>query len=134
MLWSVAHFKIIKFIKKYCPSAGADSAILEQLQHPDEQLEQFRQFRTQQHLYMYSKAGLRTLCVAMRVLNIAEYGVWLQKHQKAETALTDREYRLQSSYKSMERNLSLLGKAVPSPTESTGCSPATRAWRGTSLC
>uniref|UniRef100_A0A6A7G3R0 P-type phospholipid transporter n=2 Tax=Hirondellea gigas TaxID=1518452 RepID=A0A6A7G3R0_9CRUS len=91
----------------YCK--GADSAILENLSRPFDELEQFREFRTQQHLYMYSKKGLRTLCVAMRVIAESDYNTWALGHGEAESSITDREYKVQQSYKKMERELVLLG-------------------------
>ena len=91
----------------YCK--GADSAILGILDHPVDQLKQFQEFRTQQHLHKYSKQGLRTLCIAIRVIKESDYTRWLRDYREAEAAISDRAYKLQNTYKKMERNLTLLG-------------------------
>ncbi|KAF2353653.1 P-type ATPase subfamily IV [Trinorchestia longiramus] len=94
-------------ITLYCK--GADSAILDNLDRACDQLDQFRQFRTHQHLYVYSKCGLRTLCVATRCVSEAEYAWWRRGHDEAEASFSDREFKLQNSYKLMEKSLILLG-------------------------
>ncbi|XP_018027208.1 phospholipid-transporting ATPase VD [Hyalella azteca] len=96
-----------KSIILYCK--GADSAILDNLDRVGNQLDQFRQFRTHQHLYVYSKKGLRTLCVATRHVSEAEYLWWRRGHDEAEASFADREFKLQNSYKLMEKSLTLLG-------------------------
>uniref|UniRef100_A0AAR2LEH4 Phospholipid-transporting ATPase n=1 Tax=Pygocentrus nattereri TaxID=42514 RepID=A0AAR2LEH4_PYGNA len=65
--------------------------------------------RTQQHLDDYAREGLRTLCVAKRVLDEAEYEPWLKRHAFAETSIENREELLLDSAQRLENNLTLLG-------------------------
>ncbi|XP_042867985.1 phospholipid-transporting ATPase VA-like isoform X1 [Penaeus japonicus] len=91
----------------YCK--GADSAILDNLSRAVDDKTKLRIFRTQQHLNIYSKKGLRVLCMAKRVLTEPEYEDWAMKHKEAENALSNRERKLQDSYLRIEKNLSLIG-------------------------
>lgn len=90
--------------------SGADSAILDNLSRAVDDKTKLRIFRTQQHLNIYSKKGLRVLCMAKRVLTEAEYEDWAMKHKEAENALSNRERKLQDSYLRIEKNLSLIGR------------------------
>uniref|UniRef100_A0A8B9K2F4 Phospholipid-transporting ATPase n=1 Tax=Astyanax mexicanus TaxID=7994 RepID=A0A8B9K2F4_ASTMX len=65
--------------------------------------------KTQQHLDNYAREGLRTLCVAKRVLDEAEYEAWLKRHAFAETSIENREQLLLESAQKLETNLTLLG-------------------------
>ncbi|XP_007235849.3 probable phospholipid-transporting ATPase VD isoform X1 [Astyanax mexicanus] len=65
--------------------------------------------KTQQHLDNYAREGLRTLCVAKRVLDEAEYEAWLKRHAFAETSIENREQLLLESAQRLETNLTLLG-------------------------
>ncbi|XP_058241643.1 probable phospholipid-transporting ATPase VD isoform X2 [Hemibagrus wyckioides] len=65
--------------------------------------------RTQRHLDDYAKEGLRTLCVAKRVLQEVEYKAWLTEHAFAETSIENREELLLESAQRLETNLTLLG-------------------------
>lgn len=91
-------------------STGADSAILDNLSRAVDDKTKLRIFRTQQHLNIYSKKGLRVLCMAKRVLTEPEYEDWAMKHKEAENALSNRERKLQDSYLRIEKNLSLIGR------------------------
>ncbi|XP_041927145.1 probable phospholipid-transporting ATPase VD isoform X1 [Alosa sapidissima] len=65
--------------------------------------------QTQRHLDQYAREGLRTLCVAKRVLEEAEYETWLKGHMSAETCIENREELLLDSAQRIENNLTLLG-------------------------
>ncbi|XP_024622174.1 probable phospholipid-transporting ATPase VA [Neophocaena asiaeorientalis asiaeorientalis] len=65
--------------------------------------------KTQNYLNLYAVEGLRTLCIAKRVLSKEEYACWLQSHLEAESALDNREELLFQSAIRLERNLHLLG-------------------------
>uniref|UniRef100_A0A3B1IWG7 Phospholipid-transporting ATPase n=1 Tax=Astyanax mexicanus TaxID=7994 RepID=A0A3B1IWG7_ASTMX len=65
--------------------------------------------KTQQHLDNYAREGLRTLCVAKRALDEAEYEAWLKRHAFAETSIENREQLLLESAQRLETNLTLLG-------------------------
>ncbi|XP_007944174.1 phospholipid-transporting ATPase VA [Orycteropus afer afer] len=67
------------------------------------------QNKTQNYLNLYAVEGLRTLCIAKRVLSKEEYACWLQRHMEAESSLDNREELLFQSAISLETNLHLLG-------------------------
>jgi phospholipid-translocating ATPase len=92
--------KIILFCK------GADSIIYSRLA-PGQQQNLRRQ--TAAHLEMFAREGLRTLCVAERVLGEEEYQIWNKKHELAAAALTDREDKLEEVSSAIEQDLTLLG-------------------------
>ncbi|XP_036087966.1 probable phospholipid-transporting ATPase VA isoform X1 [Rousettus aegyptiacus] len=93
---------------------GADSAVMDLLLPcaPDDaggRHQRRMRSRTQQHLNLYAVDGLRTLCVAKRVLSADEYACWLQRHLEAEAAVDNREQLLFESAARLETNLHLLG-------------------------
>ncbi|XP_070697783.1 phospholipid-transporting ATPase VD isoform X2 [Pempheris klunzingeri] len=65
--------------------------------------------QTQKHLDSYARDGLRTLCIAKKVLEEEEYEVWLQKQLLAESSIENREDLLLESAQRLETNLTLLG-------------------------
>ncbi|XP_014401694.1 PREDICTED: probable phospholipid-transporting ATPase VA, partial [Myotis brandtii] len=65
--------------------------------------------KTQNYLNLYAVEGLRTLCIAKRVLSKEEYACWLQSHLEAESAVDNREELLSQSAIRLETNLHLLG-------------------------
>ncbi|XP_044926670.1 phospholipid-transporting ATPase VA isoform X4 [Mustela putorius furo] len=65
--------------------------------------------KTQNYLNLYAVEGLRTLCIAKRVLSEEEYACWLQNHLEAESSLDNREELLFQSAIRLETNLHLLG-------------------------
>uniref|UniRef100_A0A8C1XL69 Phospholipid-transporting ATPase n=1 Tax=Cyprinus carpio TaxID=7962 RepID=A0A8C1XL69_CYPCA len=65
--------------------------------------------RTQRNLDQYAREGLRTLCVAKKVLEEQEYEAWLKRHEFAETSIENREELLLESAERLETNLTLLG-------------------------
>lgn len=94
---------------------GADSVIMELLSvassdgtNPEEQQMIIRE-RTQRHLDGYAKRGLRTLCVAKKVMSDTEYTEWLRNHFLAETSIDNREELLVESAMRLENKLTLLG-------------------------
>ncbi|XP_076446004.1 LOW QUALITY PROTEIN: phospholipid-transporting ATPase VA-like [Babylonia areolata] len=90
---------------------GADSAILSVLHKKHkEDLEERRVVReTEEHLSSYALRGLRTLCMAKRVLKMEEYQTWLKQHKAAESNMEDREAAVQASACRIECDLELLG-------------------------
>ncbi|KAJ1335621.1 phospholipid-translocating ATPase [Microdochium nivale] len=88
----------------YCK--GADSIIYSRLRR-GEQAELRK--TTAEHLEMFAREGLRTLCIAERVLPEHEYLEWRKEHDKAATALHDREGRLEEVADKIEQELTLLG-------------------------
>ncbi|XP_073918138.1 phospholipid-transporting ATPase VA isoform X2 [Castor canadensis] len=65
--------------------------------------------KTQNYLNLYAVEGLRTLCIAKRVLSKEEYACWLQSHLEAESAVDNREELLFQSAIRLETSLQLLG-------------------------
>lgn len=85
---------------------GADSIIYSRLKRGEQP--ELRK-TTAEHLEMFAREGLRTLCIAERVLSEAEYIEWRKEHDKAATALQDREEKLEEVADKIERELTLLG-------------------------
>lgn len=91
-------------IRLFCK--GADSIIYSRLAQ-GQQLELRK--TTAEHLEMFAREGLRTLCVAERILTEDEYVDWSRKHDIAAAALTDREEKLEEVASAIEQELMLLG-------------------------
>ncbi|KAH9884860.1 phospholipid-translocating P-type ATPase [Xylariomycetidae sp. FL2044] len=85
---------------------GADSIIYSRLKR-GEQAELRR--TTAEHLEMFAREGLRTLCIARRVLDEKEYLEWRKEHDKAATSLQNREEKLEEVADKIEQELTLLG-------------------------
>ena len=92
--------KIVLFCK------GADSVIYSRLRRGEQS--QLRK-TTAEHLEMFAREGLRTLCIAERVLGEEEYQTWNKDHDLAAAAVQDREEKLESVSDAIERDLTLLG-------------------------
>uniref|UniRef100_A0AAV2KYM5 Phospholipid-transporting ATPase n=2 Tax=Knipowitschia caucasica TaxID=637954 RepID=A0AAV2KYM5_KNICA len=93
---------------------GADSVIMELIRPPDPGNSKGKRqkkilYRTQNYLNQYAADGLRTLCIAKKVLSKEEYACWLQRHLQAETSIQGREELLFESALRLETNLHLLG-------------------------
>lgn len=85
---------------------GADSMIYSRLRL-GEQPELRRS--TAEHLEIFAREGLRTLCVAQRELSEDEYRDWSRKHDIAAAAVHGREEKMEEVADSIERDLFLLG-------------------------
>ncbi|KAI9659678.1 MAG: hypothetical protein M1829_006551 [Trizodia sp. TS-e1964] len=85
---------------------GADSVIYSRLIR-GEQAELRKS--TAEHLEMFAREGLRTLCIAQRELSQEEYEAWSIGHDKAAAAVQDREDKLEHISDIIERDLMLLG-------------------------
>jgi phospholipid-translocating ATPase len=92
--------KIILFCK------GADSIIYSRLKR-GEQSELRR--NTAEHLEMFAREGLRTLCIAQRELDRTTYENWNEEHEIASSAIQDREDKMEAVADTIERELTLLG-------------------------
>jgi len=92
--------KIILFCK------GADSVIYSRLRRGEQS--QLRKV-TAEHLEMFAREGLRTLCIAQRDLSEEEYQIWNKDHDLAAAAVQDREEKLEKVSDIIERDLTLLG-------------------------
>jgi len=92
--------KIILFCK------GADSIIYSRLAR-GQQAE--LRASTAEHLEIFAREGLRTLCIAQRELTEEEYRVWNREHEIAAAAVHAREEKLEEVADAVERELTLLG-------------------------
>ncbi|XP_056617392.1 LOW QUALITY PROTEIN: probable phospholipid-transporting ATPase VD [Triplophysa dalaica] len=88
---------------------GADNVIMEMAEGAKDGFSREVMERTQRHLDQYAREGLRTLCVAKKVLEEQEYKAWLKRHEYAETSIENREELLLESAERLETNLTLLG-------------------------
>ncbi|XP_032630576.2 phospholipid-transporting ATPase VD [Chelonoidis abingdonii] len=93
---------------------GADSVIMDLLwtgaSDDKSEMEQKKiKERTQKHLDDYARRGLRTLCIAKKVMSDAEYAEWLNSHFLAETSIDNKEELLLESTMKLETKLTLLG-------------------------
>lgn len=91
-------------IKLFCK--GADSMIYSRLKR-GEQPELRR--TTAEHLEMFAREGLRTLCVAEKDVDEEEYKAWSKEHDLAAASIADREENLDRVADMIERDLTLLG-------------------------
>lgn len=92
--------KIILFCK------GADSMIYSRLVGGEQ-----RELRatTAEHLEMFAREGLRTLCIAQRELSEEEYQAWNKDYDIAANAVAGREDKLEEVSDRIENELWLLG-------------------------
>ncbi|XP_041054592.1 phospholipid-transporting ATPase VA [Carcharodon carcharias] len=93
---------------------GADSVIMDLLQQPSTENSTSKRRRkirnkTQNYLNQYATDGLRTLCIAKRVLRKEEYARWLENHLEAESSVESRDELLFQSAVQLETDLQLLG-------------------------
>lgn len=92
--------RIILFCK------GADSIIYSRLKRGEQQ--QLRK-ETAEHLELFAREGLRTLCIAQKEVSEADYKVWKKEHDAAASALDNREEKLEAVAEQIEQDLYLLG-------------------------
>ncbi|XP_068999614.1 phospholipid-transporting ATPase VD isoform X1 [Embiotoca jacksoni] len=90
---------------------GADSVIMDLAGTPTgaEQVCSHIRKQTQRHLDAYAREGLRTLCIAKKVLEEEEYEVWMKRQLLAESSFENREELLLESAQRLETDLTLLG-------------------------
>ncbi|KAM3442878.1 hypothetical protein NHJ13734_002116 [Beauveria thailandica] len=85
---------------------GADSVIYSRLKKGEQR--ELRQ-ETAEHLEMFAREGLRTLCIAMKELTEEEYRAWKKEHDVAAAALENREEKLEAAAELIEQDFLLLG-------------------------
>ncbi|XP_053240092.1 phospholipid-transporting ATPase VA isoform X1 [Podarcis raffonei] len=93
---------------------GADSAIMDLLlpcssDDPRDRHQKKIRSKTQNFLNLYAADGLRTLCIAKKVLSKEDYSCWLKSHIEAESSIDNREELLFQSAVRIETDLHLLG-------------------------
>ena len=88
----------------YCK--GADSVIYERLcKDHDPVLKE----KTRTDMEMFANSGLRTLCVAYRILSEEEYFDWSRKYEAATSAVQNRDQEITQANDSIEHSLTILG-------------------------
>ncbi|KAL6917836.1 hypothetical protein ACHAPO_000355 [Fusarium lateritium] len=92
--------RIILFCK------GADSIIYSRLKRGEQK--ELRQ-TTAEHLEMFAREGLRTLCIAWKEVTEQDYRVWKKEHDAAASALEEREEKLETVAELIEQDLYLVG-------------------------
>ncbi|KAG8528732.1 uncharacterized protein KY384_006419 [Bacidia gigantensis] len=92
--------KILLFCK------GADSVIYSRLRKGEQQ--ELRK-STAEHLEMFAREGLRTLCIAQKEIDEDTYQKWNIEHDLAAAAIENREDKLETVSDAIERDLILLG-------------------------
>uniref|UniRef100_A0A8C4QUV2 Phospholipid-transporting ATPase n=1 Tax=Eptatretus burgeri TaxID=7764 RepID=A0A8C4QUV2_EPTBU len=90
-------------IKLYCK--GADTIIFDLLHEDCRELT----LKTTEHLNMFAGEGLRTLCLAYKDLDEADFAEWSRRHHEASTAMDEREEKLSAVYEEIEKDMKLLG-------------------------
>ncbi|CAG9539726.1 unnamed protein product [Cercopithifilaria johnstoni] len=83
---------------------GADSMIFERLRKDLPVVD-----NCMIHLLDYASKGYRTLCFAMRVLELEEYKKWTQEFEKALISIDKRAEKLAECAEKIEKNLTLVG-------------------------
>ncbi|KAH7343680.1 hypothetical protein B0J17DRAFT_643413 [Rhizoctonia solani] len=84
---------------------GADNVIFERLKAGNESL----RTKTGDDLDYFASEGLRTLCLAYKILSPDEYEAWNTRYQEAQVALDGREEKVEAVSDEIERELRLLG-------------------------
>ncbi|XP_017741219.1 PREDICTED: probable phospholipid-transporting ATPase VB isoform X1 [Rhinopithecus bieti] len=95
---------------------GADSVIMDLLEDPacvpdmnvEKKLRKI-QARTQKHLDLYARDGLRTLCIAKKVVSEEDFQRWASFRREAEASLDNRDELLMETAQHLENQLTLLG-------------------------
>ena len=85
---------------------GADSVIYSRLKKGEQK--ELRK-TTAEHLEMFAREGLRTLCIAMKEIGEETYQKWNLEHDAAAAAIVDREDKLEMVSDAIERDLTLVG-------------------------
>lgn len=95
---------------------GADSVIMDLLEDPacvteidvEKKVRKIRA-RTQKHLDLYARDGLRTLCIAKKVVSEEDFQRWASFRHEAEASLDNRDELLMETAQRLENQLTLLG-------------------------
>lgn len=95
---------------------GADSVIMDLLKDPTCELDPEMEKKvwkiraqTQKHLDLYARHGLRTLCIAKKVLSEEAFQQWASLRQEAEASLDDQDELLLQTAQHLENQLTLVG-------------------------
>jgi phospholipid-translocating ATPase len=88
---------------------GADDVILSRLNSKSSTL-----YGTisAQHLKHFAEEGLRTLCVAHKVMEPAVYADWKREYHDANTSIENRDVLLEAVYAKIECEFNLIGASA----------------------
>ncbi|XP_054024243.1 phospholipid-transporting ATPase VB [Dryobates pubescens] len=94
---------------------GADSVVMDLLEdstradiNAEKRTKRIKE-KTQKHLDCYARDGLRTLCIAKKVLNEDDFQKWANFRREAEAAIDNRDELLMETAQHLETKLTLLG-------------------------
>lgn len=85
---------------------GADSVIAQRLR-PDTDQKLFE--TTFSHLEAFARDGLRTLCLAYKIIPKEVYEPWAKRYSEAQNLITDREAQVDAIANLIESDLTLMG-------------------------
>lgn len=88
----------------YCK--GADSVIYQRLAADHDPV---LKEKTHQDMELFANSGLRTLCIAYRILGEKEYMDWVRVYEAAQSSITDREEEIEKASDQIEHSLRILG-------------------------
>ncbi|KAJ3026976.1 UNVERIFIED_CONTAM: hypothetical protein HDU68_004719 [Siphonaria sp. JEL0065] len=88
---------------------GADSVIYDRLDATDDPNDVALRDATLKHLEAFANQGLRTLCLAYKVIPHYEYEAWAEKYRNAQNSLQNREKNVDEVADLIENNLTLMG-------------------------
>lgn len=88
----------------YCK--GADIVIYSRLKRGEQTA---LRKTTAEHLELFAREGLRTLCIARKEISESDYQAWNKEHDIAAAAIVDRDDKLEEVSDAIERDLTLLG-------------------------
>lgn len=90
---------------------GADTAVLGVLHRKFKEDKDLHRMvkETEKHILNYAMQGLRTLCMAKKVLSRVEYEEWKVRFNEASAAMEDREEKILQVTCEIEKDLDLLG-------------------------
>ncbi|XP_011442077.1 phospholipid-transporting ATPase VD isoform X3 [Magallana gigas] len=90
---------------------GADTAVLGVLHRKFKEDKDLHRMvkETEKHILNYAMQGLRTLCMAKKVLTRVEYEEWKVRFNEASAAMEDREEKILQVSCEIEKDLDLLG-------------------------
>ncbi|XP_033922525.1 phospholipid-transporting ATPase VB isoform X2 [Melopsittacus undulatus] len=97
---------------------GADSVIMDLLEDSakddistEKRMKRIKE-KTQKHLDYYARDGLRTLCIAKKVLNEDDFQKWANFRREAEAAIDNRDELLMETAQHLETKLTLLATGI----------------------
>lgn len=94
--------------KKFLICKGADSVILKLLKKGQDDLIN----TSNKHVVGFAEEGLRTLFLAKRYIEDAEYAAWNAESEQAKLALSEREEKVAAVDEKIEVELTILGSTA----------------------